>query len=294
MTRLKLLCVALFWGGTFVAGHVVGEFLPSSVSALSRFLVATVMLIGIARWLEGSLPRLDRRMLLATALLGALGIFAYNSFFFAAVKLLPASRTALIVALSPVCTAILDAALTRRRLSPLSWAGIGLSFGGALIVISHGDVALLLQGALGRGELLMLGGVASWALYTVLSQRILHGISAIAATTYASIWGTAMLLLNALPDLLRVDWTRLPASAWGCLLYLGIPGTAIAYIWYFDGVKRLGAPRTAVFNNFVPVFGVALSALLLRERLPLSTLLGGLTVLGGVLLTSRGREHPQA
>jgi drug/metabolite transporter (DMT)-like permease len=294
ITRLKLVCVALFWGGTFVAGHGVGAVLPPTVSALARFGIASVALLGIAQWLEGGLPRLDRRMGLVTLVLGMVGIFAYNSLFFAAVKILPASRTAILVALNPVCTAVLNALLTRQRLAPLSWAGIALSFVGALIVISHGDVSLLLQGGLGRGEAIMLAGVGSWALYTVLSQRILRGISPIAATTYASLWGTGMLLLYALPDLVQVNWATLDAKAWGWLFYLGIPGTAVAYIWYFDGVQQLGAPRTAVFNNFVPVFGVALSTLLLREQLPWSTLAGGLTVLCGVVLTSRGRTKAQA
>ena len=98
-----------------------------------------------------------------------------------------------------------------------------------------------------------------------------------------------MLALYAIPSFGQVHWNSLGLAAALSVLYLGIPGTAIAYIWYFDGVKELGAPRTAVFNNFVPVFGVLLSALLLHERVPLSTLLGGAIVIGGVALTSRGR-----
>lgn len=291
LTRLKLVCAALFWGGTFVAGHVVGTVLPPSVSALARFLIATLLLIVAARVMEGGLPRPDRRLAAVTFVLGAIGIFGYNSLFFTAVKLLPASRTAIIVALNPVCTAVLNALLTRQRLSVVSWAGIALSFIGALIVISHGDPQALLAGQFGGGEWIMLSGVACWALYTVLWQRILHGITPLAATTWVSIWGTLLLALYALPQLARVQWSGLSISVWANLLYLGIPGTAIAYVWYFDGVRALGAPRTAVFNNFVPVFGVALSALLLQERPPLSTLVGGLTVLAGVVLTGYGRSH---
>ena len=48
LTRLKLLCVALFWGGTFVSAHVMGAFLPPPVSALLRFLVATAFMVGFA------------------------------------------------------------------------------------------------------------------------------------------------------------------------------------------------------------------------------------------------------
>lgn len=290
ITRLKLICVALFWGGTFVAGRIVGPLLPPPVSAMARFVIATVLMVATAYVLEGGLPRLDRRLFAVTALLGFLGIFAYNNFFFAAVQLLPASRTALLVALNPVATALLNAMLFRQALAPLRWLGILISFLGASIVITHGDPAALMQGAIGRGEWIMLAGVLCWALYTILSQLILKtGLSPIAATTYASLWGSLLLALYAIPSLGQVHWSGLGLDAALSVLYLGIPGTAIAYIWYFDGVKELGAPRTAVFNNFVPVFGVLLSALLLHERVPLSTLLGGAIVLCGVALTSRGR-----
>ncbi len=290
ITRLKLICVALFWGGTFVAGRIVGPLLPPPVSAMARFVIATVLMVATAYVVEGGLPRLDRRLFAVTALLGFLGIFAYNNFFFAAVQLLPASRTALLVALNPVATALLNAMLFRQALAPLRWLGILISFLGASIVITHGDPAALMQGAIGRGEWIMLAGVLCWALYTILSQLILKtGLSPIAATTYASLWGSLLLALYAIPSLGQVHWSGLGLDAALSVLYLGIPGTAIAYIWYFDGVKELGAPRTAVFNNFVPVFGVLLSALLLHERVPLSTLLGGAIVLCGVALTSRGR-----
>lgn len=290
ITRLKLICVAFFWGGTFVAGRIVGPLLPPPVSAMARFLVATLLMVMTAKVLEGGLPRLDRRLFLLTVLLGFLGIFAYNNFFFAAVQLLPASRTALLVALNPVVTALLNALLFRHKLAPVRWLGILISFIGAAIVITHGDLTLLAQGAIGRGEWIMLAGVLSWALYTILSQLLLiSGLTPIAATSYASLWGTILLTLYALPHLGQVQWSNLGLDALLSVLYLGIPGTAIAYIWYFDGVKELGAPRTAVFNNFVPVFGVALSALLLHESIAASTLLGGAIVLGGVALTSRGR-----
>jgi drug/metabolite transporter (DMT)-like permease len=290
ITRLKLICVALFWGGTFVAGRIVGPLLPPPVSAMARFVIATLLMVATAYVLEGGLPRLDRRLFAVTALLGFLGIFAYNNFFFAAVQLLPASRTALLVALNPVATALLNALLFRQPLAPLRWLGILVSFLGASIVITHGDPTALVQGAMGRGEWIMLAGVLCWALYTILSQLILKtGLSPIASTTYASLWGSVLLTLYAIPSLGQVHWSGLGLDAALSVLYLGIPGTAIAYIWYFDGVKELGAPRTAVFNNFVPVFGVLLSALLLHERVPLSTLLGGGIVLCGVALTSRGR-----
>jgi drug/metabolite transporter (DMT)-like permease len=295
ITRLKLLVVALFWGGTFVAGRAIGAELAPQVSAVARFVMASAVLVFMAILMEGGLPRLNLRMFAVTAVLGFLGVFAYNSFFFAAVQFIPASRSAIIVATGPAVIALMTALAFGHHLSPLRWMGIGISFLGAIVVITHGEPAQIANRALGRGDWLMLGGVFSWALYTVASQRILKGLSPIAATTYASLWGTALLALYAIPALRQVSHAAVSAKNILCLLYIAIPGTVIAYIWYFDGIKELGAARAAVFNNFIPVFGVGLSALLLHEQIQASTLLGGLLVLGGVILTSRNlKEEPRS
>jgi drug/metabolite transporter (DMT)-like permease len=70
------------------------------------------------------------------------------------------------------------------------------------------------------------------------------------------------------------------------ILYLGAGGTALAFVWYADGIKVLGPARTAVFNNLVPVFGVLLGALLLAEPLTPSLLWGGLITVAGVSLAN--------
>jgi drug/metabolite transporter (DMT)-like permease len=83
-TYAKLVAVPAIWGGTFIAGRVLALAVPAAVGSLLRFVVAVVALLAAACWLEGGLPRLTRRQLLGTLLLGATGIFAYNLFFLGA------------------------------------------------------------------------------------------------------------------------------------------------------------------------------------------------------------------
>jgi drug/metabolite transporter (DMT)-like permease len=75
-------------------------------------------------------------------------------------------------------------------------------------------------------------------------------------------------------------------AAWASIVYLGAGGTALAFVWYAEGLQRLGAARTAVFNNLVPVFGVSFGTLLLGEPLLVSMLVGGLVAIAGVTLTN--------
>jgi len=158
-----------------------------------RFVVASVALWLAACWLDGGLPRLTRRQWLCTETLGASGILADNLFFFGALAHLPASRTSLVVAFNPVVTIGLSYLLLKERLSLARWFGVVLALACVWIVITRGELSAALSQSVGIGEWLILGGVVSWAAYTLIGRVALKGLSPLAATTYASLWGTAML-----------------------------------------------------------------------------------------------------
>ena len=139
----------------------------------------------------------------------------------------------------------------------------------------------------GTGELLMLGAICSWAVYTLVGRRALTQLSPVAATTYAALWGLLFLAIGAVPQLGQIDWAQVGWKAYASVGYLGAFGTVIGFVWYYEGVKALGASRAAVFNNLVPVFGVTFAALLLGEPVLLSMVLGGAVAVAGVTLTNR-------
>lgn len=192
LVYIKLIFVALFWGGTFIAGRVLAQQMPPMTAASGRFGVAVLLLVLLAWKFEGGLPRLDRKQLATTAALGLTGIFLYNLCFLAALSRMPAGRTALFVALNPIVTALASALLFRERLGAFKWLGIMLAFCGTAIVITRGDLLGLLHGnggGIGAGEIFMFCGISSWAAYTLIGRVALKGLSPVAATTYAAMWG---------------------------------------------------------------------------------------------------------
>jgi drug/metabolite transporter (DMT)-like permease len=286
-TYAKLVAVPAIWGGTFIAGRILALAVPAAVGSLLRFVVAVAALLAAAWWIEGGLPRLTRRQLIGTVLLGVTGIFAYNLFFLGALARLPASRTSLIIALNPVVTIAAASLLLGERMSPRRWLGVAVALVGVWIVISRGDVLGSVAGAVGLGELLMFGGVCSWAAYTLIGRRVLAGLTPLAATTWAALWGMALLALAALPELRHVDAADLTLPVVLSVLYLGVLGTAVGFVWYYQAVQRLGASRTVIFNNLVPVFGATFGVLLLGEPLLPSMLLGGAIAVAGVMLVTK-------
>jgi len=283
----RLIAVPAIWGGTFVAGkHVVGTF-SALMGSFERYVIACVALLIAAFALEGGLPRLTRQQWFATFVLGLLGVFAYNLFFMGALERLPASRAALIIALNPVITIALSSFALGEHLSLRRWMGVAVALTGVWIVISHGDVISIASAGVGLGELFMLCAVISWALYTVIGRKVLTGLSPIAATNYAALFGTLLLGLVASREFDTLHAGQFDWKMIGALLYLGVGGTALAFVWYYMSIKKLGASIASIFTNLVPVFGVAISVLVLGEPLLPSMLVGGAVAIVGVFMVSR-------
>jgi drug/metabolite transporter (DMT)-like permease len=72
------------------------------------------------------------------------------------------------------------------------------------------------------------------------------------------------------------------------IVYLGVLGSAVGFIWYAEGLRAIGAAKAAIFINLVPPSAVILAALLLHEPITRSLLIGGTLILVGVFWTNRG------
>jgi drug/metabolite transporter (DMT)-like permease len=288
----KLIFVAFCWGGTFPAARIVSQALPylRFIPAAGRCAIACMLLLILVRKLESGLPRLNRLQFLVTFALGFTGFFLNVVFLFAAMSHIPAGRAALIITLNPIVTALALALLFRERLGVLKWVGIAIAFAGAAVIITRGDLLNALSDlsvSIGVGELLMFSAIFCWAVYAIIGQYALKGLSPIAATTYSALWGFLLLACAS-----AFEWHTLNIShfTWQVILsivYQGTFGTVIAFVWYYEGVKTIGPSRTAIFNNLVPVFGIALAAILLHEPVLLSMIIGGALVIVGVFLTNR-------
>ena len=190
-TYLRLVGVAALWGGTFIAGRLAAPQMPHFTLAALRFWAAAAVLVPIMLWIERGWPQLRRRDWFYSAALAIAGLVIYNLLFLGALELIPASRTALVVALNPIMTAVAMAVVFRERLAWHRWLGILLALTGVCTVLAKGDLTVLFQ-RVGRGEALMLGGALCWAVYTIISRYALAGDrapSALALTTVTTLWG---------------------------------------------------------------------------------------------------------
>ena len=278
----KLILVALFWGGTFISTRIVAQNFGPFTGAGLRYSVALIFLIPLAFRQNRNFFKDGLRKFPLMFALGLTGIFGYNYFFFKGLKSIPASRGALLVSLNPLFVMLLSALLYKEKITKLKLLGVLVSLTGLVIVVSRGQVGSIFS-SFQVGDLFMLGCPVTWAVYTIIARPALQQTTPLQATTWASITGLSLLFLFSLSE---PSMPKITLEIGTSLLYLGLIGTVVGFVWYYDGIQKIGATRTAIFTNLVPVFAILLSVLLLHEEVIWFTWLGGILVLGGVWITN--------
>jgi drug/metabolite transporter (DMT)-like permease len=287
---LTLAAVTMIWGGTFVAGRYLAGGLSPLFAASLRFLLASAALLGFLCVARIPLARPTPRQWLQLTLLGFFGIFLYNLCFFYGLNYINASRASLIVALNPAVIGLASWMLFKERLSRLKVMGIAICIAGAgLVIVSRNPQLLATTADAWIGDLLIFGCVLGWGVYSLFSRSLNQTLGPLQTVTYSILLGTLMLCALALvrgelnwPALLKLD-----ARQWLSLTYLGVLGSALAYIGYYDGIRKIGATRSGVFIALNPLTAVILGALLLGEQLTPAMCLGGALILAGIYLCNK-------
>jgi len=293
---LALLSVALIWGINIpLSKYALGFLDPFAFNALRLTLSALVL---------GWLDHRERRGTKAAAvpwvrvvLVGLLYCFAYQILFILGMANTTAGNTGLLIASSPLWTAVI-AALTRlERLRPGAWLGLVLAIlGTALVTLGPalGDADLAAAGisfSSGHlvGNLLVLVAAMTWAWSTVLSKPMLRDLS---PTRLAYLFTAVTLPLHflvAIPSAAATVRFEAPAGVWGVVAYAGLLSTGVAYAFYNFGVRKVGASHTAIYTNLVPLVALLLSWLALHETIPAAQPGGGALLPGGLVVMRRSR-----
>ena len=290
-TYIKLMLTMIFWGGTFISGRMLAGQVTPFIAAFLRFAMAAAILLIVLYRRNGRLPAIPGHLLLPIICLGLTGVVSYNVFFFWGLQSVAASRASVIIANNPVFIAIFAALIFRERLGWIKSLGVLISMSGAVIAISRGDMAGLVNGGLGWGDLMIFGCVLSWAAFSLIGKIVVAYIPPLTAIAYAALVGALLLFFPAVMDGMFGALGEYALLDWGNIAYLGVFGTVLGFVWYYEGIERIGATRAALFINFVPINAIIMAFFLLGEPLTWSLLIGTALVLSGVYLTNNGLPY---
>ncbi len=291
-SALILVSVAVLWGGTWPAGKLAAAHVAPATVAVVRFALACALLWLWAR-LRGARPGLPGRADVPLVLvLGASAVFGYNLFFLYGLRLAPAADGSILVpGLIPILTTLLAWPVLGDRPPLRAALGFAVALAGLVLVVDP-------VGGFGtrrlQGDALLVGAALCWPWYTLAARRATARFGTIAANLYAT--GAGCLLLLPVSFLPGGGWSALAhasAGAWASIVYLGVFGTMLSFVLFFEGVRAVGASRASAYTLLVPIFGVLFSVLVLGERLRPTLAAGGAVVLAGLaLVQGRSRLRP--
>ena len=282
------------WAGNFIVVKGVVSILPPVGFTFLRYVVASATVLVLLKWRDGSLS-LPRSDLIRIGILGVIGFGCYQILWSVGIQTISAGDSALLIATTPVFTAVLAAATGADTLSPLRLAGAMLSFLGVAIVIGSGPGFDL--GASLVGDVLTLGAAMCWAIYTSFGANVLRRHSPLKTTTWAIVAGTLFLAPLGLAQLatVGVKGGLEAAIATGAIvaivlaiLYSGILAAGTANVVIFHAIKLVGPTRITALQSLVPAMAVVLAAIFLGEPIRIGQILGGIVIIAGVAILRRG------
>jgi len=290
MPFLLTLCAAIFWGANFNAGKLlVNYFDPLHLVAIrfSCSLLCILPFILFTKARTSFIPTFKQNFGVY-ALLSLIGIIGYNGLVFEGVKYTSPVNAALIMATNPPLTMFFAAFVLQEKMNGSQKLGAMLSLLSVAIVITQGSLQALLQLQFSFGDLVVMLANICWALYNVLSKRYLKDSMPLITTTSTMLISTIFLLIIGGSGQVAA-FHRLfeqTSTVYYPLIYMVVLGTVAAYLCWNYGISRLGAGKTAIFFNLIPIVTTVIS-FFQGQPVSMIQVIGGLSVILGVLLSTK-------
>ncbi|HSB18938.1 MAG TPA: DMT family transporter [Anaeromyxobacteraceae bacterium] len=285
--RLGATLAVVFWGVSFVATKAVVREISPATLIFSRAGLGTLLLLSLLA-LRRQPVWPPRDALGPLAAMGFVGVAFHQLLQAHALTLTSAVSTGWLIGLIPLWSAILSALILREHMGAAKIAGLLVGFAGAALVVTRGQsLAGLLRLPATRGDLLILASTVNWAFYSVLGHGTIRRLGPTRATAGAMLLGWLMLLPVFLATAGWSDYARLSGPGWLALLFLGLACSGLGYLFWYGALERIEASRVAALLYAEPLVTLAAAVILLGEPVGLTTVAGGVLVLGGVLLVQR-------
>jgi drug/metabolite transporter (DMT)-like permease len=271
-----------------VVARAVSLSVPPLALSLSRWVIALLILLPLVRReLPSEWPKIKQHWRSLVLLVSFM--VAGSTMSVLAVYYTTATNAVLVNASQPAITAVLAWLIAGTRLTPAQRLGIACAFIGILVMIARADLGALLGLQLNVGDLIMLLAVLGWSLYAVQLPRREYAPGGTVLMFVIALTGTVLLLPPYLIEAAVVGPFALRGDVLAAMLYLAIFPTLLATFAWNLAIRSIGANRTAIFVNLIPISGAALAMIFLGERLFAYHLLGAAFVFAGIYLAVRRR-----
>lgn len=283
----------IVWSGNFIVARGVTTLIGPVSLAFFRWLSAT-LLIAPFSWKKFQAEKQqiweNRRYLFWVSLTG---IAVFNTLVYLAGHYTTAINLALIgTTSSPVFATLMAVFILKERITVFRILGMLICMAGIILLISRGSWEVLRGFHFSLGDLLILAGALFFALYNILVKKKPGLLSPVNFLFVIFGLGTLLLLPAFIMERVLYNPIEWSWSLAGIIFYLGAGTSVIAFRLWNVALHSLGAARTVLYGNLIPVFSTIEAVLLLNEKItPIQFFSGGLVIAGLIIANFRRRKN---
>ncbi|MDE3235237.1 MAG: DMT family transporter [Bacteroidota bacterium] len=281
------LTTVIIWSGNYIVARSIAKQIPPVHLAFFRWGTATICLLPIAGkkcWNERHLLSQHKLYLLFTAIMG---ISLFNTFIYLAGHYTSAINLALIgTTSSPVFITFMAAIFLHEKIYFLRLTGMLVCVAGIIYLLSQGSFQKLATLHFGKGDVLILLSSFFFSIYSILVRKKPAAISPLSFLMLLFITGTIILI-----PFVWIESLHTPAVEWTnnmrfTILYLGIGNSVIGFLCWNLAISKMGAARTSLFANLMPLFSTIEAILILNEQFTAIHLVSGVLLLAGLIIAN--------
>jgi drug/metabolite transporter (DMT)-like permease len=278
---------AIIWSGNFIIAKGVNQQIPPISLAFYRWLLASVIIFPFAIKKfssEWSFVKSSWHYLFWVSLSG---VALFNTFVYVGAHYTTAINLTLIgTTTSPIIATIMARIFLKEEIGWMKLAGLILCIAGVLFLLSKGNFKNLFQLKFSSGDLWIISAAFCFAVYNTLVKKKPVSVSPVNFLFVIFLAGTILLLPFFLWEM-----NRTTAIAWNmklslAVLYLGLGASVICFWIWNISIGKIGASRTILFGNLIPIFGTIGSVLFLHEQFTWVHVVSMIIVFTGILLAN--------
>ena len=283
-----LLLATLFWAGNFIIGKIAFlENVPPFSLTFFRWLLVWLILIPFT---YKELFKYKKVIFKNTPLLFFLGLTSvglFNSFIYNALNFTQVINASLFNAVIPAAIILFCFLFKLDKTNKYQILGLVFSVFGVLSIITKLDLNILLTLNFNKGDLLMIGAVITWGIYSAFLKKRKFEMSLLTFVHILCTFGLIALIPQFLYEFMQGKTVTIDFTFIYLLLYLAIFPSIGSYYCWAGAVLIIGANRAGIFLSLIPLFSAIMAILFFHEKFQFYHFIGSILTLFGLFLSNK-------
>jgi drug/metabolite transporter (DMT)-like permease len=283
-----LVLATLFWAGNFIVGKIAFiENVPPFSLTFFRWLLVWLILIPFTYKEFFKLKKIILQNAPLLFFLGLTSVGLFNSFIYNALNFTQVINASLFNAVIPAAIILFCFLFKLDKTNKYQLFGLAITVLGILSIITKLDLNILLTLNFNKGDILMLGAVISWGLYSAFLKKIKFEVSLLTFVHILCTFGLISLIPQFLYEFLQGQTVVINSTLIYSLLYLSILPSIGSYYCWAGAVFIIGANRSGIFLSLIPLFSAIMAILFFNEKFQYYHFIGSILTLFGLFLSSK-------